>query len=67
MAGMTAKQARMKELAEAAAALDEGKDPFETWFWTENHVTLDEAYEFAEMTAMALRMAFRLPLFSDKG
>jgi hypothetical protein len=66
MADMTAKRTRMRSLVKAAAeALDDGKDPFDGWFLDENKVTLDEAYELADTTAMALRLAFGLPLLTE--
>ena len=54
---------RMKVLAQAAVeALEDGRDPFERAFLTENEVTLDEAFSLAETMALALRLLMRLPL-----
>lgn len=56
---------RQVELLEkAAAALSEGRDPFERWFLQQNAVTLDEAYDMADFVASAIRLSL---LWTQRG
>lgn len=45
-------------LRKAGEALNDGRDPFETWFLSEHQVTLDEVYGLSEtLGEMALARA----------
>lgn len=44
----------------AAAALDDGRDPFSDAFLSEHGVTLDECYGLSEQLALGARLLHRL-------